>query len=187
MERRQLLLGAVFAAIAQGARAERDQLWSALQAGGIAVLLRHAQTEPGTGDPPGFRLGDCATQRNLSEEGRRQSARIGEALVARGVRVQQVLSSEWCRCLDTARLVFPRVGVERFAALNSFFDDRSTEPAQTREALARILAIEPPANVVFVTHHVNIAALTGIAVGAGEAVLVRPSRGKLQVVGRLAL
>lgn len=184
MLRRRFLLCAVAAGVAHRVSAQAPEPWSALRAGGVAILLRHAQTVPGLGDPPGFRLGDCATQRNLSEEGRRQSRRIGTALAAQGVRVERVLSSQWCRCLETARLAFPQHGVEAFPALNSFFDDRSTEPGQTREARARIASIRPPANVVFVTHHVNILALTGLAVGAGEAVLLQPPE---RVLGRLSL
>ena len=190
MNRREILLGTATLLLAARAGAQSAQsaaLWSELQKGGVAILLRHAQTEAGVGDPPGFRIGDCSTQRNLSEDGRRQAQRIGAALEARAVRIDQVLSSQWCRCLDTARLAFPKVAVEPYPALNSFFDDRSTESRQTREAAARIAAIRAPANVVFVTHHVNILALTGIAVGSGEAVLVRSAGGSVQTVGRLVL
>lgn len=184
MRRRDLLLGVLAVGVSARAHAQVEALWAALRTGGVAILLRHAQTERGVGDPPGFRLGDCATQRNLSDEGRRQSQRIGAALADADVRVDRVLSSQWCRCLDTARLAFPRHAVEPFAALNSFFDDRSSEPSQTREARARIAAVRPPGNAVFVTHHVNILALTGVAVGSGEAVLVLPPD---RVLGRLAL
>lgn len=187
MRRRDLLLALATLCAASRGGARQGDLWSALQVGGLAILLRHAQTEPGLGDPPGFRLDDCATQRNLSAEGRRQAERIGAALAAQRIRVDQVLSSQWCRCLDTARLAFPRAAVEPYAPLNSFFDDRSTEPKQTREVLARIAAVRAPANVAFVTHHVNIAALTREVVSSGEAVLVRPAAGGAAVVGRLVL
>lgn len=183
MRRRSLLLAA--AALPVAARAgERGPEWTALKAGGVAILLRHAHTVAGLGDPPGFRIGDCATQRNLSDEGRRQAARIGAALAVEGVRIDAVLSSQWCRCLDTARLAFPAHAIEPFAALNSFFADRSREAQQTRAARARIVAVRAPGNVAFVTHHVNILALTGEAVGAGEAVLVDASGRSL---GRLRL
>ena len=190
MNRREILLGAATLLLAERAAAQSVQsaaLWSELQKGGVGILLRHAQTEAGVGDPPGFRIGDCSTQRNLSDDGRRQAQRIGAALAARAVRVDQVLSSQWCRCLDTARLAFPKVAVEPYPALNSFFDDRSTEPQQTREVAARIAAIRAPANVAFVTHHVNILALTGVAAGSGEAVLVRSAGGSVQTLGRLVL
>jgi broad specificity phosphatase PhoE len=183
--RRRLLVAAGWLATPL-ARAE-PAAWSALQAGGVAILLRHAVTEPGVGDPPGYRLDDCATQRNLSAEGRAQAARIGRMLSERAVRVDSVLSSRWCRCLDTARLAFPQHPVATSDALNSFFDDRSTERQQTRAALDRIAAIRAPANEAFVTHHVNILALTGEAVGAGDILVVRNVGGRLQVLGRLRL
>src|SRR5437868_6308691 len=103
--------------------ADADAAWTALASGEPKVLLiRHAEA-PGVGDPPGFRLGDCATQRNLSEKGRAQAGSIGDALRRRGVPVAKVLTSQWCRCRDTARLL--DVGpVEDAPALNSFFDER---------------------------------------------------------------
>lgn len=187
MRRRDLLLAAATIAVGTRASAQKDALWAALRTGGVAILLRHAQTEPGVGDPPGFRVGDCSTQRNLSPEGRRQAERIGASLAAQRVRVDRVLSSQWCRCLDTARLAFPGLTVEPDRALNSFFDDRSTEPQQTRAVRAKIGAVHAPANVAFVTHQVNILALTGEGVGSGEAVLVRSAGGSTTVLGRLAL
>lgn len=190
MKRRELLLGTATLLLAARAGAQPAQpaaLWSVLDRGGVGILLRHAQTEAGIGDPPGFRLGDCSTQRNLSEDGRRQAQRIGAALAARAVRIDRVLSSQWCRCLDTARLAFPKVAVEPYPALNSFFEDRATESQQTREAAARIAALRAPANVVFVTHQVNIVALAGVSVASGEAVLVRWAGGSVQALGRLAL
>jgi phosphohistidine phosphatase SixA len=183
--RRRLLLAAGILAT-PFARAE-SSAWSALQTGGTAILLRHAATEPGTGDPPGYRVDDCATQRNLSAEGRAQAVRIGQRLRERTVRVDTVLSSRWCRCLDTARLAFPQHTVTPFDALNSFFDDRSAEPMQTRAAAGRIAAIRAPNNVAFVTHHVNILALTGEAIGAGEILIVRHGGGQLLILGRLRL
>ncbi|MGZ8253652.1 MAG: histidine phosphatase family protein [Burkholderiaceae bacterium] len=187
MRRRDLLLAAAALAVGTRSSAQQAGLWPALRTGGVVILLRHAQTEPGVGDPPGFRVGDCSTQRNLSSEGRRQAERIGASLAAQRIRIDRVLSSQWCRCLDTARLAFAGVPVEPDPALNSFFDDRSSEPQQTREVLAKIAAVRGPANVAFVTHHVNILALTGEAVGSGEAVLVRGAGGSATVLGRLAL
>ena len=187
MRRRDIVLGAASLLLAARAGAQPAALWPELHAGGVGILLRHAQTEAGIGDPPGFRIGDCATQRNLSDAGRRQAQRIGAALAAQAVRVDQVLSSEWCRCLETARLAFPKARVEPYPALNSFFEDRSTEARQTREVAARIATIRAPSNVAFVTHHVNIIALTGEAVGSGEAVLVRFAGGSVRALGRLVL
>jgi broad specificity phosphatase PhoE len=189
MQRRELLLACCALTLNRTARGTTsdEALWTALRAGGLALLLRHAATEPGVGDPPGYRLGDCATQRNLSAEGRAQARRIGRTLAERGVAISEVLSSRWCRCLDTAKLAFPALPVEEFAALDSFFERREDEKERTAAALARIAAIAAPANVVLVTHQVNIVALTGEAARVGEVFVVRPSSPSLKVVGRLQL
>jgi broad specificity phosphatase PhoE len=161
-----------------------DAVWKLLGRGGHVVLVRHASTEAGLGDPPGFRLGDCATQRNLSEAGREEARRLGEAFRARDIPVGRVLSSRWCRCIDTARLAFGRA--EGWPPLDSFFDDRSREPGQT--AAVRRLVAERPAegNLVLVTHNVNITALAGISPAPGELVVLTPREdGTFTVTGRL--
>src|SRR5512134_1262540 len=99
-----LMLTVVLAPMLALAAEDTKRVWQALRAGGHIALLRHAAA-PGVGDPPGFRLEDCGTQRNLSAEGRAQARRIGEALRRRGVEVDAVYSSEWCRCLQTAELI----------------------------------------------------------------------------------
>jgi len=172
--RRELLAALPLLAIARPAAAVDDETaWRALAAGGCAVLLRHAATVAGIGDPPGFRLDDCATQRNLSDDGRAQARRIGAEFERRGIRVDEVLSSRWCRCLETARLAFPRHEVRVLEALNSFFADGSTRQEQT-DALRGFLSRQrAPRRIVLVTHQVNVVALTGQSVGMGEAVLVR--------------
>jgi phosphohistidine phosphatase SixA len=161
-----------------------DAVWDALRGGGKVVVLRHASTEPGLGDPPGFRLDDCTTQRNLSEAGRAEARRIGAAFVRRAVLVTRVLSSRWCRCVETARLAFGRV--EPWASLDSFFDDRSREPQQTRAVRALIAEPFTGGNLILVTHQVNITALTGIVPGTGEMVVLNPEPGgRVTIVGRL--
>lgn len=171
--------------LAGGAAAD-ETAWRELAKGGTAIVIRHAQTVPGIGDPPGFRLDDCATQRNLSEEGRAQSRRFGAMLADRKVRIDEVLTSRWCRCVDTARLAFPHREVRVFDALNSFFDDRSTAAVQTAEVARYLSTLAPPRNVVLVTHMVNIGALTGQPVSMGEALVVRPDgAGGVKIVGRL--
>lgn len=160
------------------------RVWRLLEGGGHVVLLRHAATEPGLGDPPGFRLGECSTQRNLSAAGREEARRLGAAFRARGVPVGRVLSSRWCRCLDTARLAFGKA--EGWPPLDSFFDDRDREPDQTA-AIRRLLAQRPTdGNLVLVTHQVNITALTGVVPGPGELVVLAPrGDGTFAVVGRI--
>ena len=146
-------------------------LWDTLAAGGQVVLIRHAEA-PGVGDPANFTLGDCSTQRNLSAGGRAQSERLGETFRVHGVEVGQVLSSEWCRCVDTATLAFG--AVEPWPALNSFFRDASTDAAQTAEVRARVAAWTGPGTLVLVTHQVNITALTNIFPASGEIIVLTP-------------
>jgi phosphohistidine phosphatase SixA len=156
---------------ASGACADEDG-WRRLTSGGCAVLLRHARTTPGVGDPPGFRLEDCSTQRNLSDEGRGQARRFGREFERRGIRVDEVRSSRWCRCLDTARLAFPRHEVEPFGALDSFFADGSSGRAQTSALLEYLSVLPATHRAVLVTHMVNITALTGEVPAMGEALVV---------------
>ncbi len=165
--------------------AESDALWELLRGGGQVVLMRHASTEPGLGDPPGYRLDDCNTQRNLSPAGREEARRIGAAFRARGVPVGQVLSSRWCRCLETARLAFGTV--EPWPALDSFFDDRRREPAQTQAVRARAGQRPAAGTLILVTHQVNITALTGVAPAPGEIVVLTPQgNGTFRVAGGLS-
>src|SRR5512147_3106171 len=90
---------AILVALAAPASAADDAAaWAALASGGHVLVLRHAATDPGVGDPAGFRLDDCATQRNLSADGRRQARAWSERVAARGVAIGPVLSSRWCRC-----------------------------------------------------------------------------------------
>jgi phosphohistidine phosphatase SixA len=160
MQRRLILLGLAAApALARAAATAR------------VLVMRHAVTEPGVGDPPGYVLGRCETQRNLSAEGRAQARAFGERLAAIGWRPERVLSSRWCRCLDTATLVAQGVGaptVQPWTALDSFFDARASEPAQTALLRERLRAPALPRQL-WVTHQVNISALTGSAVAMGQA------------------
>ena len=157
-------------------------IWKELRSGGHVALLRHA-IAPGVGDPPGFTIGNCSTQRNLSPAGRAQSKRIGELLRTNGIRKARVFSSQWCRCLDTARLL--DLGpVQELPILNSFFQRDGQERSQT-EALRKWLTeqnLDEP--LVLVTHQVNITALTGVYPTSGELVVIRPSESdRISVVG----
>ncbi|PJF10848.1 histidine phosphatase family protein [Pseudorhodobacter sp. MZDSW-24AT] len=159
-----------------------DPLAAAGQPGAI-LLMRHA-IAPGTGDPAGFRLDDCRTQRNLSAAGQAQARAIGARLAEAGITFTQILTSEWCRARDTARLL--NLGpVTAFPPANSFFSTRQDEPAQTAAILAHLDALPPQARVLIVTHQVNITALTGIVPQSGETLVVRRSAQGLQLVGRL--
>jgi phosphohistidine phosphatase SixA len=163
------------------------EIWPRLRQGtGYVVLLRHAQTVAGTGDPPGFRLNDCATQRNLSEVGREQAMRIGQTFKEQNISVVQVLSSQYCRCLDTAKLM--NVGtVEPAPMLNSIFEDRSTADLQKQEVNQQILNHRGKTGViVMVTHYANISAISGVAPQSGDAVVLQADQqGEIELVGQL--
>lgn len=172
--------------LSPAAAADSEALWALLKGGGQVVLIRHASTHPGVGDPVGFRLDDCATQRNLSAAGREEARRIGAAFHARSIPVGRVLSSRWCRCLETARLAFG--AVEPWPALDSFFGDRSREPQQTQAVRALAGERPPSGNLILVTHGFNIRALTGILPAAGEMVILTPQgNGVFQVAAQLHL
>ncbi len=144
--------------------------WRLLGRGGHVVLIRHSLA-PGFGDPPNFTLGDCATQRNLSEEGRRQARAIGDAFRERGIPIEGVFSSQWCRCRETAALAFGEFREQ--PALNSFFERPELKAAQTRAMKALLNEHRPRAgNLILVTHQVNITALTDIVPDSGEMVVV---------------
>ena len=163
-----------------------EEAWQALRDGGTIAVFRHARA-PGTGDPADFRLEDCATQRNLSAEGRRQAQAIGEAFRTRQISVGRVLSSRWCRALDTARLAFGD-RTEHFPPLDSFFSGRDQELAQTQAVRQTVQDWRSSGVLVLVTHQVNITALTGVFPGEGEMLVLRPKPGTgFDLIGRIKL
>lgn len=157
---------------------------AALRQDGTVLLLRHALA-PGGGDPEGLRLGDCSTQRNLSEAGRRQAQGFGAHWRAQGWRLGALWASPWCRTLDTARLAFPDMPVQVQAALGSFFQQREQEAAQTAAARAAFLRWQGPGVLLAVTHQVNITALTGVVPAQGEGVVLRRSADNWRPIGAL--
>lgn len=164
---------------------EIEALWALLRGGGHVLMLRHAATDGRFGDPSGFRLGDCATQRNLTAEGREQARQIGEAFRARGIPVGRVLSSLWCRCLDTAELAFGRV--EPLSALNGGpRRDAALVAARAREVRALLGTAPAGGNLVLVTHNINIRDATGESPEEGQLVIFTPLGGdRFTTVGRL--
>lgn len=148
--------------------------------------MRHALA-PGTGDPADFELEDCTTQRNLSDQGREQARRIGDAFEQRGIQVDQVLTSQWCRCRETAELL-DMGPVEDFPAINSFFQDRSSEPAQTRATRDYLAGLTDDLRPLLVTHQVNISALTGVFPRSGEVIVINVSPdGDIDLLGRILI
>ena len=171
--------------VAGAARAAADEaLWELMRGGGQVVLMRHAVTTPGVGDPAGFRLDDCATQRNLTDAGRDDARRVGAAFRTRGIPVGRVLSSPWCRCLETAQLAFGRS--ETWTPLSNLFDNHAGEAEQMRE-LREIAGRRPSGgNVVLVTHGSVVQPLTGIQPAPAELVVLTPDgSGRFRLAGRL--
>jgi phosphohistidine phosphatase SixA len=178
--RRSFLL--LFAFCTTPVQAE-DEAWTALREGRVVALIRHARA-PGTGDPAGFRLDDCSTQRNLSEQGRAQARQLGTAFTNSGVIVTRVLSSRWCRALETARLAFG-IHVEPFQPLDSFFGNHAREAQQTSAVKNKITTWRGPGVLALVTHQVNVTALTGVVPAEGEIVVVRPAADGIAIVGTI--
>ena len=160
--------------------------WKALRAGGHVALMRHADAPGGVGDPPGFRVDDCATQRNLSEKGRADAEKIGSQLKGEGIAFEKILSSPWCRCIDTARLL--NLGtVETEATFGNVVvlkDQRQTLTTGARALIARWTA---GGNLLVVTHGANIQALTGVWLASAEIVVVKGGSDRNEPVGRLLL
>ena len=138
-------------------------------------LLRHALA-PGMGDPEEFNVEDCSTQRNLSAEGRKQAFRIGVRFRDNGIKTAYVVSSQWCRCLETAKLLgFGNITENQI--LNSFFDQFHLQDKRTASLRDWLLRYQLDVPLILVTHQVNITALTGIYPTSGEAVVVKVING----------
>lgn len=148
-----------------------------LRDGHHVLLMRHADA-PGFGDPSGYVIGQCSTQRNLGDYGRKQAKIIGLWLSKQGIEEARVFSSPWCRCIDTATLLnLGQVKIQ--PSLGSFFDDMSLEKSQTKALelfIKNELQQQTRAPIILVTHHVNIQAYTGRVVSVGDMVLVRVNK-----------
>ena len=168
------------------AQSSNADAWEALKAGSAIILMRHALA-PGTGDPAQFDVNYCSTQRNLSEKGREQALAIGRTLKANGIDSAEVLSSQWCRCLDTGSLL--GFGQPKpFPTINSFFQDGSTASDQTQklsQSITRWIASPEKPVKILVTHQVNISALTGLFAYSGDMLIVTMTNNLPQVLARI--
>jgi hypothetical protein len=165
-----------------------EAAWNALTGDGAVLLIRHA-IAPGSGDPPGFRLDDCSTQRNLSAEGRAQAARLGALLRSKGVRVTKVMSSPWCRAIDTARLM-GFADIEVNDALWNLVHNPPDREAKVDEARSLIRNWRGPGVLLLSTHGLTLQTVIGASSNppAGGSVVVQPDPASplgLRVVGRL--
>lgn len=185
-----LAVAAIVAASPSGAAVAGDETaraWDALRGDGYIALIRHSAAPGTTGDPAGFKLDDCATQRNLSEEGRAQARALGERFRAEKVKIGKVITSQWCRCRQTAELM--SIGpAEDAPAFNNAFVLSGQRDTLTQGARAAVSAWRGPGTLVVVTHGANIQALLGIHPQEGEVVVVKPNPGGetiMRVVGRI--
>jgi broad specificity phosphatase PhoE len=157
-------------------------VWSALRTASHFALIRHASA-PGTLDPPGFKLDDCATQRNLSAAGRTQAIRMGDLLRANGIAAARIHSSQWCRCLDTATLM--KLGDVAPQPLLNFAPDQERRAQQVQGLRTWIARLELAQPTLLVTHQVVISAVAEVAAGDGEIVVMRrEADGRLTLQGR---
>ena len=168
-------------------RADTTELWNALKRGGAVALVRHTEAPGGAGDPAGFRLDDCTTQRNLSERGRADARRLGDRFRQHGISVDKVLSSRWCRCKETAALM-DLGAVEPMSTFDNAFVLRGQVKELTEGARAIVADWKGPGALVIVTHGANILPLTGIQPVEGAMVVVVPDPAldaRLRVLGSI--
>ena len=190
MKRRQFGLIAsaaiLWASVPADPGAQTGSFAKTLAQPGVHAIMRHALA-PGGGDPARFALGDCSTQRNLDDRGRAQARMIGETLRKMDADFDGILTSQWCRCVDTAQLL--GLGpVEKLPALNSFFADRSTAGAQTEDLRRYLDDLPKDAQVMLVTHQVNITALLDVFPSSGEVFLFRiGADGAVEILGNLEI
>jgi len=178
-------LPALCAIAIAGADPGAAEMVKAMKSGGHILMIRHALA-PGTGDPVDFQIGDCSTQRNLDDHGRQQARVIGDGLRSFGINSARVYSSQWCRCLETAKLL--QMGpVAELPTLNSFYELTQNRESNLK-ALRNFIGKQPPDGklIILVTHLVTISAMADEVVSSGEGVLLKLNpAAKYEVMGRL--
>ena len=154
-----------------------------LEDGGKLIFIRHAYA-PGNGDPAGFNLNDCSTQRNLSEDGRKQAQRIGEFFTKNKIEIDKVLSSEWCRCKETAKIAFKNYSTNSF--LNSFYSAKffKNKDKQIIAFNNYVKNLKSKKNLILVTHYVFISEVLNYGPSSGEIVV---SDKNLNIIGSLEI
>ena len=167
--------------------ADESAAWAALRGDGHVALIRHASAPGPAGDPADYKLDDCATQRNLSEQGRAEARVLGERFRTERVKVGKVVSSQWCRCRQTAELM--NIGpIEDAPTFNNAFVLNNRRDELTAGARAMIGAWRGPGTLVVVTHGENIQFMLGLRPREGEIIVVVPDQGnekKMRLVGRI--
>ena len=160
-----------------------DLVLASLQDGKKLIFIRHA-IAPGNGDPENFDIMDCNTQRNLDEKGIQQSKKIGLYFKKNKIKIDKVLSSQWCRCKDTAKIAFKKF--KTFNALNSFYDEKfaANKSNQIEDLKKYIKKWDSDKNLVLVTHYVVISSILGIGSSSGEIII---SDKNLNIIGRVKI
>ena len=158
----------------------QEKLINLIKDGDKLIFIRHAYA-PGSGDPINFDLNDCSTQRNLNKEGINQSKKIGQFFSKNKIQIDRVLSSEWCRCKDTAKFAFNKYTT--FNALNSFYDPRfeKNKDKQVIDLKKYILNLNSKQNIVLITHFVVISEILNISASSGEIIV---SDREFNIIGR---
>ncbi|MDX1977047.1 MAG: hypothetical protein SFT94_05180 [Pseudanabaenaceae cyanobacterium bins.68] len=181
-----LLVAAIspLAAIAQESAIEPQKLAGLLREGGYVILIRHAAGDSSQKDAAQVLLTDCSTQRNLSRQGRIDSRLIGQGIDLSQIPIDRVLSSPFCRAMDTGRLAFSRVN--RVDALN-YVTEKEEDKLKAKAALTPLLSAlpNPGTNTVLITHSTNIQATLGFVPAEGEAVIFKPEGNSFRQLGRI--
>ncbi len=174
----------IFISLTSPVKADLNKkLINQLEEGGKLIFIRHAYA-PGSGDPDNFNLNDCSTQRNLSKEGQRQAEYIGEFFRNNKVKIDKVLSSEWCRCKETAKIAFKNFSTNSF--LNSFYSSKfaKNRDKQVKALKEYIKKFKSDKNLVLVTHYVLISEILNYGPSSGEIVV---SNKNLNIIGSLEI
>ena len=161
----------IFISLSSSIKADfNEKLFNQLEDGGKLIFIRHAYA-PGSGDPSNFNLNDCSTQRNLSDKGRSQAKKIGNFFKENYIDIDKVLSSEWCRCKETADLAFNNYITKNF--LNSFYSSKfaKNRNKQIKDLKRFINEWDGNKNLVLITHYVLISELLNYAPSSGEMVI----------------
>jgi phosphohistidine phosphatase SixA len=168
------------------ASADDEQLWAALKQGGKAILLRHTHVDirEGVGH---LAPGNCAEEVNLSSRGVEQAKRIGEAFRVHGIAVGEVLTSPYCRCIDTGKLAFGRATPVQYLRPPGTVSEDQAKLNQER-VVQEILKHRDLSNLVMITHDLNIAdVVLEDTVRMGEFFVVQPKGTDFDVIGKIRL
>ncbi len=161
----------IFISLTTPIKADLDKkLLNQLEDGGKVIFIRHAYA-PGNGDPNNFNLYDCSTQRNLNKEGREQAKYIGKFFKKNNIKIDKVLSSEWCRCKETAKIAFKNFSTNSF--LNSFYSSNfaKNKEKQIRALNDYIRKFQSDKNLILITHYVLISEVLNYAPSSGEIIV----------------